>query len=259
MKVDSPASARRSFSAVKSLSDMYTSPRTSSSAGASSTRSGIAPIVRRLCVTSSPISPLPRVAPRSSTPFRYRRLIARPSILGSHHERELGIGDALARKVVAHPLDPRAQLLLGAHVAERQHRLEVSHLLETPHRLATHPLRRRVGRDELRVLALDRPQLVEQPVVGVVADLGVVEDVVAVGVMLELRAQLLRPGSDLCVAEGWVGGAHGCASWATGASISSRSKRRSASRLGRSVRSKWIGVTAMRPAATAARSVPGSS
>ena len=39
----------------------------------------------------------------------------------------------------------------------------------------------------------------------------------------------------------------------------SRSKRRSASRLGRSVRSKWIGVTAIRPCATAARSVPGSS
>ena len=34
------------------------------------TCSGIAPIVRRLCVTSSPISPLPRVAPRSSTPSR---------------------------------------------------------------------------------------------------------------------------------------------------------------------------------------------
>ena len=32
--------------------------------------SGIEPIVRRLWVTSSPTSPLPRVAPRSSTPSR---------------------------------------------------------------------------------------------------------------------------------------------------------------------------------------------
>ena len=83
MKVDSPASARRSLRAVKSFSDMYTSPRTSSRLGASWMRSGIAPIVRRLWVTSSPISPLPRVAPRSSTPSRYTRLIARPSIFGS--------------------------------------------------------------------------------------------------------------------------------------------------------------------------------
>ena len=72
MKVDRPASARRSFSAAKSGSDMYTSPRTSISAGGSgsSRRSGIAGIVRRLWVTSSPISPLPRVAPRSNSPSR---------------------------------------------------------------------------------------------------------------------------------------------------------------------------------------------
>ena len=46
------------------------------------------------------------------------------------------------------------------------------------------------GRDELGVLGLDPAQLVEQRVVGVVADLGVVEDVVAVPVVGELRAQL---------------------------------------------------------------------
>ena len=85
MNVDSPASARRSLSAAKSASDMYTSPRTSSSGGGSSMsmRSGIVPIVRRLWVTSSPISPSPRVAPRSSTPSRYSSEIARPSIFGS--------------------------------------------------------------------------------------------------------------------------------------------------------------------------------
>ena len=48
-----------------------------------SSRSGIEPIVRRLCVTSSPISPLPRVAPRSNTPSRYSSEIASPSIFGS--------------------------------------------------------------------------------------------------------------------------------------------------------------------------------
>ena len=53
------------------------------SGGASSKLSGIEPIVRRLCVTSSPTSPLPRVAPRTRTPFSYSSEIARPSIFGS--------------------------------------------------------------------------------------------------------------------------------------------------------------------------------
>src|SRR4051795_6403959 len=48
----------------------------------------------------------------------------------------------------------------------------------------------RVGRDELGVVALDRAQLVEQGVVDVVADLRVVEDVVAVVVMGELPLEL---------------------------------------------------------------------
>ena len=90
MNVESPACARRSFSAAKSGSDMYTSPRTSMSGGASSKRSGMVPIVRRLWVTSSPISPLPRVAPRTRTPFSYRREIARPSIFGSATNSKLG-------------------------------------------------------------------------------------------------------------------------------------------------------------------------
>ena len=46
------------------------------------------------------------------------------------------------------------------------------------------------GVTQLGVVALDRAQLVEQRVVGVVADLGVVEDVVAVAVVGELLAQL---------------------------------------------------------------------
>jgi len=47
------------------------------------------------------------------------------------------------------------------------------------------------------MLALDRPQLVQQPVVRVVADLRVVQHVVAVRVVLELAAQLPRAGGDV--------------------------------------------------------------
>ena len=183
-------------------------------------------------------------------------------------EPEGRLGDALAREVGAHPLDPGAELLLGAHVAEREHRLEMLDLLQTPHRLPSDAPRRRVGARELRVLGLQTAQLVEQAVVLVVADLRVVEHVVAVGMVLEQRAQLGGPLARLGGRRGGLcsapGGAHGIGSCAArsaigGASSSCMSKRRSASRLGRSVRSKWIGVTAMRPAATAARSVPGSS
>ena len=74
MKVGRPAAARSSFTRAKPSSGRYTSPRTSTTAGACSpsasrSRSGIDCTVRRLAVTSSPISPLPRVAPRASTPF----------------------------------------------------------------------------------------------------------------------------------------------------------------------------------------------
>ena len=57
---------------------------------------------------------------------------------------------------------------------------------EAAYRFAAHPLRGRVGRDELRVLALDRAQLVQQRVVLVVTDLRVIEFVVAAGVVCEL-------------------------------------------------------------------------
>jgi hypothetical protein len=103
---------------------------------------------------------------------------------------EARILDPLAREVRAHARDPGAQLLGRADVREREQRLQVPDLLELRDRRAADALRRRVRRDELGMLGLDRPQLVEQGVVGVVADLGVVEDVVAVPVVLELPAQL---------------------------------------------------------------------
>src|SRR4029079_9391942 len=97
---------------------------------------------------------------------------------------------------------------------------------------------------------LDLPQLVEKLVVGVVGDLGVVEDVVAVAVVGELLPQLLRAVGDR---------AQSVTSSSGPRSSASRSYLRSSSMRRRAVRSKCSGVTAMRPAWTAARSVPGSS
>jgi hypothetical protein len=89
----------------------------------------------------------------------------------------------------------------------------VAHLLELGDRLGADALGRRVGREQLRVLGLDPPQLVEQRVVRVVRDDRVVEDVVAVVVLGQLAAQLRRA----------LGRAHSVTSSAAGASSLARS------------------------------------
>jgi hypothetical protein len=68
-----PCATSRSLNSRKPLRGMYTSPRTSTTGGGvspsgSSIWSGIAEIVRRFGVTSSPWMPSPRVAPRTKTP-----------------------------------------------------------------------------------------------------------------------------------------------------------------------------------------------
>ncbi len=164
---------------------------------------------------------------------------------------ELGGGDVEALEVVADARLPGPQLLLVAGVAEREHLLGVLDLGKALKRRRPDALRGRVGRAHLGVLRLDRPQLVEQRVVLVVADRRVVEDVVAAVVLRQLLPQLsgalLGPGR----AHTDVG--------ALAASISPKSQPRSFSRPPWSVRSKWIGVTEIRFCATALRSVPSIS
>ena len=67
-----PVSRMRALYASKPARGMYTSPRTSRTAGIPAcpvrSFSGISPIVRRFAVTSSPVAPSPRVAPRANTP-----------------------------------------------------------------------------------------------------------------------------------------------------------------------------------------------
>ena len=103
---------------------------------------------------------------------------------------ELRGADVESLQVVAKPRLPGAQLLLVSGVGEREHRLGVLDLAEALQRRRADPLGGRVGAAQLGVLGLDRPQLIEQGVVFVVADLGVIEDVVATVVVLELAAQL---------------------------------------------------------------------
>ena len=177
------------------------------------------------------------------------------------HVLELRILDALAGQVVAHPLDPRPELVGGARVAEREHGLGVADLNQVADRLATDSLGGRVRRDELGVGRFDRPEFVEQRVVLVVADLRIVQDVVAIAVVVEQPAELggplarVRRGRRRLLRD-----AHGSVTSRSAGSIRrARSCCCSADSPSRSVRSKWIGVTAIRPSATAVTSVPGSS
>ncbi|MNV70096.1 hypothetical protein D3C71_1630380 [compost metagenome] len=84
-KVLPPASAWAALSRSKPALLMYTSPRTSSTAGQPlpCNLSGMLRTVRTLALMSSPVVPSPRVAPCTSWPSRYNKLTARPSSLGS--------------------------------------------------------------------------------------------------------------------------------------------------------------------------------
>ncbi len=88
---------------------------------------------------------------------------------------------------------PVAQLRLVVGVVEREHRRRMRHLDESLSRLAAHALGRRIRRDQLRMRQLNRLQFVHQDVVISIADLRVVEHVVAVLVMANQLAQFQCP------------------------------------------------------------------
>ena len=179
---------------------------------------------------------------------RRRSEIARPSTFGSVTKRISASSTPSLFEQALGALQPGAQLLLVARVGQREHRLQVARRLEAL--LSGLAPTRWVGESgvtQVGVLRLEVAQLVQQRVVLGVGDLRVVEDVVAVVVVLELRAQLVRA----------LGGL-GQTSRAAGASSRSRSKPDSSSTPAWSVRSKCSGVTAISPSAIAAKSVPSS-
>ena len=66
----------------------------------------------------------------------------------------------------------------------------MANFLKALGRLGAHALSRRASLDELGICLFQRSQLVEQPVEGLVRDLGIVEHVVTVIVVLDQLAQL---------------------------------------------------------------------
>ena len=164
------------------------------------------------------------------------------------HEPHVAHLHALAREVALAPHHPGRQLLLVARVRERQHRLEVRHLLELVERLAAHALRGRVRASAAR----DAPPRCRAA----------------------RSAARRSPGPRSPGRRGRSSGARGTRAGGAaprrgslrrsrystasvaGRSSRSRSKPASSSTPAWSVRSKWIGVTAIRPSAIAAKSVP---
>ena len=115
------------------------------------------------------------------------------------HDRDRDAVDlrlAHVARLAAQPLDdavaPGGQLLVVEGVVERQQRRGVAHRREQRgDRDAAHALGRRIGRQQLGVPLLERVELAHQLVEVGVGDLGRVEHVVAVGVVIDLRAQLV--------------------------------------------------------------------
>ncbi len=81
------------------------------------------------------------------------------------------------------------QVLLLERIAEAEHGNFVTHLAKGRQRFATHPLGGRLGGDQLGMLGLQRPQLLEQPVVLGIRHAGLVEHVVAIVMGVDFAAQ----------------------------------------------------------------------
>ena len=86
-----------------------------------------------------------------------------------------------------------AQLLLPERVAEREHGRGVDHFREGGHRFRAHPPGGRVRCLQIGMRGLERLELAHQAVVLGVGDLGVVESMIAVVVVIDALAELGNP------------------------------------------------------------------
>ena len=108
----------------------------------------------------------------------------------------------LAVEALDHPLGPGAQFVRVHGVVEAHHRHVVLDGLERRTDRSSDLLGRRVGRDEVGMLGLERPQLTHECVVVRVADLGIVERVVPLVVVADQRAQLVDASGVVAVGAG---------------------------------------------------------
>ena len=163
-------------------------------------------IVRTLAVTSSPRAPSPRVAPRISTPVDVGQRDAQAVDL---QLGDVGHGGVAHARALPDALVEGAQLVLVVGVVEAEHRRQVLDGREAFDRPSRDALRRRIGRDEIRMLGLEPLELVQQAVELLVGNLGVVVDVVALFVVADGVAELFQAffGADhrVTAMETWPG------------------------------------------------------
>ena len=196
------ASRKPSFSSSNARTGR-SSHRDSTTAGGSSIANvrGTPSTVRTFAVMSSPTRPSPRVAARTSTPRSVRQR-ARDAIDLQLADEPIGWPAEAPRE----PVGPGLQLLGREGVVERQHRRPVLHRCEQRRWGRADALGWRIGRhrsgEHPRV-----PQLADESIVVGVADLGIVEHVVPVRMVVEPFAQLLDPHFGLG-AGAFVTGAH---------------------------------------------------
>ena len=143
-------------------------------------------MVRRFCVMFSPRMPSPRVAPRTKLAVLVDqrdgqavdlRLADQGDVVALGRRARRGVYQARSSS----SLKALPRLSIGRRCSTTPKRLD---------RLAADALGRRVRRDQLRELRFERAQLAHQHVVLAVGDLGTVEDVVAVVVVVDLGPQL---------------------------------------------------------------------
>ncbi len=154
--------------------------------------------VRRFAVTSSPVSPSPRVAPRTKTPSLVTQADRQAIEFGFHREH----GTAAAERLFDAPLEvgyltkalALAFTVLLEGVVERKHGDGVADLGEAPLRPRTHPARGRIGRSQRGMRVFQRLQLAQHPVVLEVRDLRIIEYVVAIVGAFDHLPQLDRAG-----------------------------------------------------------------
>ena len=113
-KSRSPAAACRAFSASKFSTGKKISPRTSTRSGCPdpASRIGIVPMVRTFGVTSSPVTPSPRVAAEVSTPALVAQVDREAVDLQLAQPPDRRVGCAL-RGVALHPAGPLVELGRG--------------------------------------------------------------------------------------------------------------------------------------------------
>ena len=94
---------------------------------------------------------------------------------------------------LSYVVGPLRERLGGRDLLQRAHRRQVLDLAEAVRRRGADALRRGVRGDELGMLVFDRLQLVVERVVGGIGELGIVEDVVPVEVVLDEPPELPGP------------------------------------------------------------------